>query len=375
MKISNLLIALCLQFSSAEALSDQAYDASVDRVAVNIPKRVIEHSESPYFEKKLTLPMNSQGGVEIPLTFDEGARQVRDGLDPAILKMSISAFNEICKARRSCKISSPDFWNRFNANTDNHLIADISKLSGKNYALSDYLAALKPQIGRAYQLDAPCSSGESICAYMNERMHTSSAMYGSMLFRKALLDTVGRPATLCDIARSMGDLVEYKEAFKKECKSHHSDSKDRFLAAQESKAECMSKYREKINLAMGEIKFSHERDALLNEIYSSLPHNEKLVFENIGKRHPEIRIGIEALDEKVRSKIREEVISGFLNAKACRKPISYSSAYVFLDQLNAALLDRGIDIGASLSRGEDVYEGFSLEQELMVLLVVESRSP
>jgi hypothetical protein len=156
---------------------------------------------------------------------------------------------------------------------------------------------------------------------------------------------------------------------------HRPDNQGGFLAAQKSKADCMSKYREKIDLAIGEINFSHERNALLAEIYGSLPHDEKLIFESVGKNHPEIRVGDKGLDEKSRSEIRKEVISGFLRAKFCRKPVSYSSAYIFLDQLNAALLDRGVDIGVSLSSGEDEYEGFSLEQELMILLVVESENP
>lgn len=179
-------------------------------IEVSIPKRAYGSSDSPYFEAKLMLPMNpTTSEILVPKSFDQAAVYIRNGLDPVILEKMIAAYKAVCEKKPACNTGSAEFWDDYYSILENVTISDV--FAGKKpYGMLDYIFSSFRRIGAVWKLDGDCSGDKSVCQEITDNVNSSYEIYGEIIFRKALLDEVKKPSSLCLIAKNMGDVVVLK---------------------------------------------------------------------------------------------------------------------------------------------------------------------
>lgn len=212
MKIRNIILLseFCLLIVSTGLVAEErSLPESPNSGSLLLRKGTYIKGESAYFNESIILPKEN-GEYSDPLNFENAAFQLQNGLDQEILQIATRVYDDICRNRINCQINSTKFWDNFD---------QVSRLYyvEENYTLNDYMVSLSEGLGLAWHLIQPCDSGVSLCNYLANRLYSSPEMFGRMIFRKALLNELKVPSSMCEIAGSMGDMVEQKVQLKYEC--------------------------------------------------------------------------------------------------------------------------------------------------------------
>lgn len=167
-----------------------------------IPKRFYARHEDPFFQDKLRLPVEVEGGdLVIPRSFDDAVEQLRVGIDTEILDMAGGALNNACGHQEKCNYASFEVWGRFIAETESLEVE-------RGRTLASYFSEVSVFLGAAWHLGRDCPGrAASVCEEISSIGDAAPEILALVIIRAGVAKHRGVPGDVHALLEGMGDLV------------------------------------------------------------------------------------------------------------------------------------------------------------------------